>query len=676
MLNNFTNLRRNFVIGTVLFFLTIIGHFFVDSNIPASLMWPAFGFTAVFYYHFKEKALPGIIIGVFLGQMVFELFLELQIGSVEILTRVAFTFTTLLEAIIFASIFGKFKKMKSSEYLTTFFFLISAIIAVLVGSIFISSILHISLQGDIDFLYTSSRWFIGDLSGFMIFGSIVYFVLTRNNHIKDLKYHSVIYLFGFITINVILFLNAEGLFTFNNFGYILVLLYALGAVTYGYIILLIDSLIILVAYQILYLGQTVNNLDIDSISELAFSLNLFLISITGIGITIRYFYDRTLMQNEQIKIQNEDLQEMINSTHKFISLSGKLFGSSSNLNEKYLKEIFNISCVIFSNFDSASCFIVEDDRIKFIDALTYDINKLNELNLEVAKFTWSDSTEIVHNRNAETSIKERLKENYKGYNEAVPEINESIYLYFKLTDDIRGGISFDIFKNSTKTFSIADFEIYKSFHTLVYSIYENAVYTTQKDAFKSDLVWSLVKTLTYYDEYTVGHSQEVAEIALEIAKRLNLSEEQQFDTYWAGVVHDIGKIGIPADIINKPTRLTDKEYDIVKQHPVIAYDILKVNDNFAKIAEIVKAHHERVDGLGYPDKIKKDAIPFEALILTIADAVSSMGSKRPYSDPMSKKAVCLELIENSGKQFDETIVEIMIDMINDGWLDTFTTLCK
>jgi putative nucleotidyltransferase with HDIG domain len=167
---------------------------------------------------------------------------------------------------------------------------------------------------------------------------------------------------------------------------------------------------------------------------------------------------------------------------------------------------------------------------------------------------------------------------------------------------------------------------------------------------------ALVATLDARDQYTAGHSAAVAVYARDIAARLGLSEEEQRVAHLAGLVHDLGKIGLPAGLLEKPGALTLDERRQMEQHPVIGQRILANVETYAEIASAVRHHHERVDGHGYPDGLAGDEIPMLARIIAVADAYDAMTSDRPYRDAMPSRVARLRLAQAVGSQFDTSIV--------------------
>ena len=176
---------------------------------------------------------------------------------------------------------------------------------------------------------------------------------------------------------------------------------------------------------------------------------------------------------------------------------------------------------------------------------------------------------------------------------------------------------------------------------------------------------ALANSIEANDPYTAGHCQRVMEISCEIAKRMGFSNDKIESLRYAAIVHDIGKIAVRPEILNKGSKLTENEYDEVKKHPIIAYNILK-DVNFLKdsLSAIVQ-HHERYDGTGYPRKLKGNQISVFAKILCISDAFDAMTTDRPYRKGMSVDKAIEEIEDGKDKQFDPVIADIFISFLQE-----------
>jgi putative nucleotidyltransferase with HDIG domain len=167
---------------------------------------------------------------------------------------------------------------------------------------------------------------------------------------------------------------------------------------------------------------------------------------------------------------------------------------------------------------------------------------------------------------------------------------------------------------------------------------------------------ALVAALDARDQYTAGHSAVVAVYARDIAARLQLSEEDQQRAHLCGLLHDVGKVGLPAGLLEKPGALTLEERRRMEEHSAIGERILSKVEDYGDIATIVRHHHERVDGEGYPDGLAADEIPLISRIIAVADAYNAMTSGRPYRDAMPSRVARLRLAQAVGSQFDTTVV--------------------
>lgn len=180
---------------------------------------------------------------------------------------------------------------------------------------------------------------------------------------------------------------------------------------------------------------------------------------------------------------------------------------------------------------------------------------------------------------------------------------------------------------------------------------------------------SLAKSLEARDEYTRGHSERVCQVSLRIGERMGLSPEALEEMRVGTLLHDIGKIGVRDAILNKPGRLTEEEFEQMKQHTIIGYEICRPLNLSEGVLLLIRNHHERLDGTGYPDGLKGGELPLSLRIVCVADAFDAMSSRRPYRGIMSHQAIMSELSRNAGVQFDPVIVETLKQLISEGALE-------
>ncbi|MFC1844744.1 HD domain-containing phosphohydrolase [Thermodesulfobacteriota bacterium] len=173
---------------------------------------------------------------------------------------------------------------------------------------------------------------------------------------------------------------------------------------------------------------------------------------------------------------------------------------------------------------------------------------------------------------------------------------------------------------------------------------------------------AISRTVETRDAYTAGHQRRTTEIARAIAFEMGLSKQQIEGIRMAGVIHDLGKISVPAEILSKPGKISESEFSLIKQHPQTGYEILKGIDFNWPVADIVLQHHERLDGSGYPNNLQGDEILLEARVIGVADVIEAMSSHRPYRPALGIDEAFEEITINKGITYDPDVVDAAIDL--------------
>jgi len=244
--------------------------------------------------------------------------------------------------------------------------------------------------------------------------------------------------------------------------------------------------------------------------------------------------------------------------------------------------------------------------------------------------------------------------------------------------DIRGGISVsipmkplydDAFKNSILIAGL--FFLIWLVGVLSISFFTNKIYKylDEKEELYEEYIYGLVSVVEKRDTYTAGHSTRVADYAEKIAKEMGYSEYDCHIIHRAGMLHDIGKVAIPDSVFLKPTKLSSREYSLIKEHVVIGYDMLKDISIFDDIKEIVRDHHEHYDGSGYPRGLIGEDTPILAQILSLTDSFDAMTTDRVYKGRKSVEEALQEMISLSGKQFNPKIVQAALVSLKDVIID-------
>lgn len=264
---------------------------------------------------------------------------------------------------------------------------------------------------------------------------------------------------------------------------------------------------------------------------------------------------------------------------------------------------------------------------------------------------------------------------YADKENAIRSINEvGLYYYIEKPWDnnaliriVQNGLE----KKEMKETLVRNYEeIKKSHHEIerLYELLQKDYHVEQENA--RSLIVTLANVIEAKDAYTEGHTRRVGSLSRLIGERLSLQNDQLNLLEMAGVIHDIGKVGVSEAIINKPGKLSLDEFDSMKNHTIIGETILKPLGSLKDCLDPVRHHHEKLDGSGYPDGLKDGEISLSARILAVADIFDALYSKRPYRDKLPiEKAQAILLEESQKGQLDKNIVKVLIDLIKEGQLE-------
>lgn len=217
---------------------------------------------------------------------------------------------------------------------------------------------------------------------------------------------------------------------------------------------------------------------------------------------------------------------------------------------------------------------------------------------------------------------------------------------------------------NSDSFNADDMELLRTLGSLIAVAVANARMEERRRTTFLRTLESLATALEARDEYTRGHSQRVCEVSLMIGERMGFGPDAIEELRIGTILHDIGKIGVPDEILNKRGRLTDEEFATMKTHPVIGYEICMPLMLSEGVLMIIRNHHEKLDGSGYPDGLKGGELPLSLRIVCVADAFDAMSSRRPYRGVMETSTVLAELSKGAGTQFDPVVVEALKELMN------------
>ncbi|MDN5342644.1 MAG: hypothetical protein PWP28_1519 [Oceanotoga sp.] len=389
---------------------------------------------------------------------------------------------------------------------------------------------------------------------------------------------------------------------------------------------------------------------IKEIEEITYSYNKMVKQIKD-------SFDEIESMNEEIEDSYKENQKLMNKMENLISISTKIFQQTDKKN--FLVEVFDNLFEFIPEADYGIISTVEQDRIIFLKSKGHDLKGLNSLKISINDYDFKKNVEIIKN----TKTINKISTKYPQLPNHLKNIYKTLFIPIRTENKFYGNITLHTSYESKSNFTSESFRFAEFFYSFIKMFMTLKEFDEIETKTQTDIIISLIKMIEYKDKYTKGHSENVAKLAKKMAIEMNLPEKEIQKIYLAGLVHDIGKVLIKDEILNKPGKLTPEEFDEIKKHPLYAYEVLNKMTSMKEIAKIVKHHHERCDGKGYPDGLKCDQIPIYSKILSIVDTWDAMTSNRIYRNKLTKEQALEELYKCKKTQFDENIVEIFSSMI-------------
>ncbi len=427
-------------------------------------------------------------------------------------------------------------------------------------------------------------------------------------------------------------------------------------------------------------SEYINHLPVD-LDQLENKLNAKSVKSTEIKRVFNSYqtlFRKLFILLEEISSQNEEIRAMkdeVEASFEEIAYSqGRLeviFDFMSRIDPEdsladFMEEALDILIEMVPDAEGGSIGIIKDGFFHFLAQRGYD-DILKEVDFPTEVVFLSEEPVII--RNVHQEYHQDMDEKYiKIFNKAgSPNIKASLAMGLK-TNKIIGNVFVDSFSDGN-AFSPDDKSILEAFSRFM-SLYTYLQKSIKRlDNTNISIIKSLAKAMEIKDNYTIGHSERVAFYSRKLANLVGFDKKRLDKIYQAGLLHDIGKIGISDTILNKPSSLTDDEYETIKLHALFGGSVLEEVEYLENISDIVKYHHERWDGKGYPQGLAANNIPVESRIIAIFDAFDTILSARSYKTAKSFSEAITELEKNAGSQFDPELIKVLLDHIDKKWLE-------
>ena len=379
-----------------------------------------------------------------------------------------------------------------------------------------------------------------------------------------------------------------------------------------------------------------------------------------LGVLIFFIFLINFILKKDLRNLEAQLKENTNFNIKAANLLN--FALSKNETEKsFFNKMLDFFVESNKEIDKCSISIYKGDKVKFIAHKGYSDILYNE---EIKKDEFIIPEAQIEIKNlSNVNVENKFEWSKNLYKNGFIEIKNSLITPYKFNEEVIGNLTLDKFNE--KTFS------HKTKENALFLANLSSIYLHLKDQSEKlgkvnkEIRNTLLKAIELNSNFTQNHSLNVSILSRKIGEKLNINSDDIRTLELASVLHDIGKIGISENIINKPGKLTYEEYEEIKNHVIKGINILSESDIFKQVIPPVLTHHERWDGKGYPYGLKSYKIPLLGRILCIADSIEAMSSDRPYRKGMPKEEIINELVKQSGKQFDPDIIKIVVENFDD-----------
>ncbi|HPE68601.1 MAG TPA: HD domain-containing protein [Thermotogota bacterium] len=401
-------------------------------------------------------------------------------------------------------------------------------------------------------------------------------------------------------------------------------------------------------------------------NETATSLSYTIEQLTHSQQTIEASNEELAAMNEQLQASNQQLEAsfleneaLSQDLEKILSLTSEMSLFSEGEENTFFQKMIGMLLGFVPRADTGAVGILDEKRWFQVVAVGQDLEAFNRLQLQRNQFR--HPPELMIWKNPLVDARKVLDpEVFHILEDNLHHAKEIASAPLKVGENIVGSVTLTILHDHSSSFSREDLRVFRAFSNVTSAFLTTQQFRMAQEKFQKQLLLSMIKVLELYDPYTRGHSESVAEISRKLSRQLGMEEKEVHQVYWAGLVHDVGKILVPIDILGKPGKLSLEEFDVMKKHPEWGASVLSTGDELEEIVKGVRHHHENWDGTGYPDKIAREHIPLMARIISVADAYDAMTSDRPYRNALPEDIALSEIQKHRGTQFDPQVVDAFL----------------
>ncbi len=393
-------------------------------------------------------------------------------------------------------------------------------------------------------------------------------------------------------------------------------------------------------------------------SAQVFTRCLFIVSFMAFGFALQYYFNKSENTAKSLIETNTALKRHEEDINHVLQLASDIGKAEKIDPANFLSNLLQAAINIIPEADFGFTFRYQHGSKVIISQKGHDDAILGS---RINIFIMSSKDEVIITDNIKAHLLAHVNgSDYLKLREYLKKANESMLILCEYENEIIAGMVLGIDASKSVRFSEQSLKIAGFLKDISVAFYNYLHLAEEREDTYKDIIMSSLKILSLHNAYTKDHSTGVANLSREIALCMDFNHKEAETIYWAGLVHDIGKILISDDILDKGGKLTDEEFEIIKQHTVLGYETFCESPNLTDISKYIFHHHEKWDGSGYPYGLSKSSIPLPSRILSVADVFDALTHDRPYRKAISVDAALAYIREKSGSQFDPDICDIFL----------------
>lgn len=646
---------------------TLFSRAFMHDSLLTPILNPAIGVAFGLLLIHGRKIYPSIISGFFIGHLVLHIYMNQAGTPFALISAVGFSVILFIELELGLFLIKKlnaFKRWNDVRIRDAFILLFSGLVMGLFASV-LSSFIYYLFQTDGLSLFDI---FVTVMLSHGVSIGIFSLLISLNKDISKRAYSPYKTLWGFVFIvfygfAIYYIINDSSAFIFYRHNYMLVVFYIIAAPLFSYLIVLFMTVMLFLVSALVYLDSSW--IISDFYAEVVTLLFLGLISVL-LSFVINRFLEDQQHTSRELKITNDTLNMTLEYIQTLLELS-KNIGKLSSDTEVFAKKTYQLIESVFSDASAIFAYYDNSGRLDTKYSNHYSVKNIPGF-YELHDSMLFKAENVVAFKDVSKTLKDKYGNEFLKKHSQLTNIQTRVYLIIRIKDKRQLVIGLDYFKTK-EALGKQSLKRMQELTNLLNQLFLKNQVIEQQSSLKDDIILTLVRTLDLYDKYTKGHGEVVARIAKTIAMEMNLPAAEINDIYMAGLLHDIGKLGVDHKVLNSKEILSDEDYNAIKSHVDYGYQLISKSTPLERIARIMREHHERIDGKGYPLGLDKDSISRGGKILSVADAVATMASNRPYQKRKTFPSIINELEKHMNTQFDKDVAEACITLMKSEKLD-------